>query len=230
MNSMKVLFDFQYKPSQLNPKDGVPLKSHFVHNNAFKISNLRIDDLINLIEKFLSINTKISWNKKSHFVYEGEYNPIEGMRINPKDKVHGEKLYSAILCAYNASEKFLYNANDDDDEFLPGPYCNKISFNNWFTFEIRILYDSEFDNYILEIHRTRGETMAFYTYLSNPLKQYLNDNVLWTLRRHYINLLEGIQIVPYKETSISSYLLDDYVCRDICSYLVSEVDNYKKFI
>lgn len=191
--------------------------------HIFKIPKVCIDDLINLLEEFLSTTKKLKWSKVREYVYTVEFHPIEKMEIQ-LTKINNIKLWASLECALKASDLFPHNFADDDDDDeiqdMPGPIIPGYppSFNNWFTADICISYDPNIECYIVRFIRISGDGFSF-TSIYRKLHNVLNEkNILWLVRKNYIKLLEGLG-EQYEETHITQYLLNDLICRDICSFM-----------
>jgi len=211
---------------KVDPRTKVPFKPFYTVSSNFEIPKLYIDDLVNLLEKTINSFKKLRCSKITNFVYSVEYDPIEGMQINPNDKLYKKIFWLGMEASRVALEKFPHNYNDfyDYNDELPGPIIpgiNKLSFEYWFKMEIRIYYDKEKDCFILEINRLKGESFTFYN-IFNQIKHKIKQSINWLMRKNYINLLEGLKIIQGKETPIEHYLLDKLICREICSYLYEE--------
>jgi hypothetical protein len=91
--------------------------------------------------------------------------------------------------------------------------------------EIRLYYDNEKekDCFILEMNRLKGESFTFYN-IYNQLKHDIKQSLNWLMRKNYINLLEGVDLKQGEENHIEHYLLDELICREICSYLYEEIN------
>ena len=220
--SDEVKIDFRYIGyihGKVEPVTKVPYKSYSSLNEV-EIPKIVIDDLVNLIEKILSNIKKIKWKKNKNFVYVAEYYPIEGMEINANERIHRVKFWLGIAATSAALQRFPNNnyVDDMDDDILPSPIIpgGIISFQNWFKMELMITVDQDKDCYLLQINRISGEGFSFYS-IYEQIKQHIEESILWLMRKNYINLLEGLHIVPGKENHIERYLLDEYVCREICS-------------
>jgi hypothetical protein len=62
-----------------------------------------------------------------------------------------------------------------------------------------------------------GEAAPFYDCFYNHIKAaFCEKKLLWMMWKNYVKLLDGI--VDPKEDHISNYALDEYVCREICTY------------
>lgn len=211
----------------VEPITGVPVKNFFMTPTTITIPKIAINDLVNLVETFLfsknNFKNKLKSNKKSDFVYEAEYFPIEGIEISPKERSHRMKTAIMYEAINKASRMFPHIYDDDDDdliEFVNFP-TEKISLYNWFKMEISIMYDNKDDNYILEINRIRGEAFSFYEFY-NEFQTFINNlNILWLIRKNYINLLEGTNndnVDPNKK-HINRFLFNEMICREICSFI-----------
>jgi len=204
----------------------VPFKPFYTVPSSFEIPKINIVDLVNLLEKTINGIKKLRWVKITDFVYSAEYYPIEGMQINPNDSHYKNNFWLGLRASQVALEKFPHNYNDiyDYNDVLPGPIIpgiNRFSFEYWFKMGIRIYYDKEKDCFILEINRLKGESFTFYN-IFNQIKHEIKQSINWLMRKNYINLLEGLKIIQGKETYIERYLLDELICREICSYLYVE--------
>ena len=209
--------------SQTESINGVPFKNLFLAPTTITIPKIDVNDLVNLVETFLSSKNKIKSNKKYDFVYEADYFPIERMEISPKEIDH--KIHTAIMYEANntALKMFPHLLNFDDDadliEFTNLP-TQQISLNNWFKMQISIMYDDKHDNYLLEINRMRGEVCPFYKFY-HEFKTFVNNSILWLTRKNYIKLFEGNNnenVEPNKK-HITRFLFNEMICREICSFI-----------
>jgi len=208
---------------KVDPLTKIPFKPFYTAPSNFEIPKLCIIDLVNLIETTIFGINKLRITKITDFVYSAEYDPIEGMQINPNDKLYKYKFWIGLKAIQVASEKFPHNIDFDYDE-LPDPIIpgiNKLSFEYWFKMGIRLYYDKKKDCFILEINRLSGESFTFYN-IFNQIKKNIKQDLNWLMRKNYISLLEGLDRKHGKETHIEHYLLDELICREICSYLYNE--------
>jgi hypothetical protein len=107
---------------------------------------------------------------------------------------------------------FPHNNTDLHDYVNHDP----IRIDNWFKAEIRLYYTKKNDNYMLEVNRLIGASSTFYDCFYNYIKDAFDEkNLVWMQRKNYVSLLDGIGPT---EDHISHYLLDEYVCRDVCTY------------
>ena len=77
--------------NKIDPITKVPFKSFYTVPSHFKIPKVCIVDLINLIETTIFGIKKLRCTKIRDFVYSAEYDPIEGMQVNPNDKQYKQK-------------------------------------------------------------------------------------------------------------------------------------------
>jgi len=215
---------------KVEPITKVPFKSFYTAPSSFEISKINIIDLVNLLEKTINGIKKLRWVKITDFVYSVEYDPIEGLQINPNDKQYKNKFWLGLRASQVALKKFPHNYNDfyDYNDELPGPVMpgiNRLSLEYWFKMEIRLYYDNEKekDCFILEMNRLKGESFTFYN-IYNQLKHDIKQSLNWLMRKNYINLLEGVDLKQGEENHIEHYLLDELICREICSYLYEEIN------
>ena len=192
---------------------GVPIVPFYTTPSTIKIPKVCLTDLINLLEKTLSGIKKIDVKKKEHFIYEIEYFPIDDLKINPKtNKLYKKMYYTHLYAACKCFEKFPHNIICYTDNY----YHRSPSIQHWFKAEIRLYYTKKDNHYLLEVNRLTGEALPFYDCFYNPIKAAFNEkNLLWMMRKNYVNLLDGIGPT---EDHITHYALDELVCREICSY------------
>jgi hypothetical protein len=193
----------------------VPLKPFYLSRKTIEIPNIGIQNLVNLIDEFLSNTTKIKWNKiENKFEYFILYFPIENFEIIPNNKSHSLKYFSAIYSAEKALKLFphnipMYHDNYDYPDSSP-------SLSYWFKAKLQIYYDSDKDCYLLEPTHLSGETFSFYKFLKKIKKIFNKKTFLWLMRKNYISVVEDMQ--PKTWDHITKYLLDDIICKEICSY------------
>ena len=194
----------------------VPIVPFYTVHTTIKIPKVRLDDLIKLLEETLSGIKKIDITKKEHFVYELEYFPVDGLKINPKtNKLYQKMWFIHLEAARKGYEKFPHNINNYDDN--NHYYYTPPTLSDWCKIEIRLYYSKKNNIYLLEANRMCGESMPFYNFIWNPIKAVFKDkNLLWMMRKNYIKLLEGLGPT---EDHVSHYVLDEYVCREICTFL-----------
>lgn len=192
---------------------GVPIVPFYTVQTTIKIPKICVSDLIKLLEKTLSGIKKIYTEKKEYFIYKIEYFPIEELRINPFTKPFYKKKYlNSLYATEKALKMFPHNLNDLN--YYDNP--DSIFISDWFKAEIRLYYDNKNDHYLLEINRLKGERRTFYCCFYNYIKEVFNEkNLLWLMRKNYINLLEGI---GRTQDHICHYLLDELICKEICSF------------
>lgn len=217
-----------HTPGKLDPVTKVPLKTFYNSPGTLEIPKVCINDLEDLIEKNLSNIKKIKWEKPKRFVYSVEYHPIEGIEINIKTKEYRQNQHIGFEVRRFICEKFPhYILHDDnyDDDALPDPIIpgfNRFSFDYWFKMDLRIMFDPDKDCYLLDINRLSGESCTFY-HIYHQIKSNIKHSLIWLMRKSYVSLLEGLEVEPDKEeVPIERYLLDEYICRGICSYLYCE--------
>ena len=94
--------------------------------------------------------------------------------------------------------------------------------------EVRIYANNEnkgFEKFYVYINRLCGRTPVYYDFhssLKNKLKEIEKEHKNFILRKGLIQLMEGTQYKPDEETCITRYLLNEYVVREICSFLPEE--------
>jgi hypothetical protein len=192
----------------------VPTVPFYTVSTTIQIPKICLDDLINLLETTLSGIRKIDVEKSKNFVYKIEYFPVEGLKINPNtDKFYSKKYYSSLYAAGKAIKIYPHNLDYADDY-----NARPIKFDEWFKAEIRLYYSKKNDNYLLEVNRMTGASNPFYNCFYKYIKAAFNEkNLLWIMRRNYVDLLDGIG--PTSD-HITNYFLDELVCRDVCTYIV----------
>jgi hypothetical protein len=203
-----------------DPETKVPSVPFYTVSTTIKIPKICLDDLINVLETTLSSIRKIEVEKRKHFVYKIEYFPIETLKINPNtDKFYSKKHFSSLYAASKAIEKFPHNL-DYDDDYNDRP----TSIVEWFKAEVRLYYSKKNNNYLLEVNRMTGSSKPFYACFYNYIKEAFDEkNLLWMLRKNYVSLLDGIG--PTSD-HITRYLLDELVCREICTYFGVPPENH----
>ena len=196
----------------------IPLKPFYVGHTTFKLPNMDINDLINIIQDFLINMKKIKRLKKVDFYdfcYECEYYAIDGVEIDPNDKLFVKKYFAAIYCAQKAMELLPHNMPNYDD-YIYDNLDSSPSLSCWFKMRIHINYDFSNNGYILQVIKLQGDTSTFYN-VYNKLKHALNEkNCLWFIRKNYISLKEDN--TPKTNDRITDYLFNDLICKEICSY------------
>jgi hypothetical protein len=146
----------------------------------------------------------------------------------PPDQISIVKLgrVASILAASIAYEKFPHNL-DNDDDYMDDDYMNDDEFKNlytinkWCKMEICVIYDLFDDRFIIQTNRLKGDHSAFY-FVSIRVKKAVNnnENILWLMRKNYVELFEGIQCDSNRqEDHISKYLLNDLICKEVCSFM-----------
>jgi len=203
-----------------------PEMPYYLLPSHIKIPKIPLTDLINLLEETLSIKMpKLELISKKNFTYTMELNPIDGLKIKPVEYYKKMDLNcAAVTKAYSMLPSLV---TLDSDLFLD--ISSLWSLNSWCKIEINIFYDFKNNSYILEVKRIAGEGCLIYSYIFNPLKAaFSKENMLWTMRRSYISLLEGIQV--HEEDPIREYLLDESVCRETCSYYDIPLDERPKLL
>ena len=94
--------------------------------------------------------------------------------------------------------------------------------------EVRIYANNEnkaFEKFYVYINRLCGRTPVYYDFhssLKNKLKEIEMNHKNFILRKGLIQLMEGTQYKPEEETHITRYLLNEYIVREICTYLHAE--------
>ena len=74
-----------------------------------------------------------------------------------------------------------------------------------------------------------GESVPFYDCFYNIIKAAFNEqNLLWMMRKNYVKLLDGIG--PTEDDPITHYALDEFVCREICTYYGVPPENHPLMI
>jgi hypothetical protein len=204
-----------------NPSN-VPVKNKLFYYPPTLISvpNICINDLENSVEKILCENKKIKLVKLQNFIYYVEYYPVEGIQIHPKTEIHKQKQTAISNCTHKALEMFPDNVPIFDSKYIPIPirYGDKISFENWCSMKLNIIYDPEKNSYILELIRAGGNAGAFYK-IFRLLQDNLKKEILWLKRKSYISLMEGVEIKCGKENHIEKYLFNELICREVSSFM-----------
>ena len=141
----------------------------------------------------------------------------------PPDQISRVKLgrVVAILAASIAYEKFPHNLDYDDDDYMDDDeFKNLYTINKWCKMEICVIYDLFDDRFIIQTNRVKGDHSAFY-FVSIRVKKAVNnnENILWLMRKNYVELFEGIQYGNSREDHISKYLLNDLICKEVCSFM-----------
>jgi hypothetical protein len=130
----------------------------------------------------------------------------------------------AILAATIAYEKFPHNLDnyeDDDDDYTDDDeFKNLYTINKWCKMEICVIYDLVDDTFIIQPNRIKGDHSAFY-FVSIKVKNAVNnnENILWLIRKNYVELLEDIQYGHNSGDHIMKYLLNDLICKEVCSFM-----------
>jgi hypothetical protein len=124
-----------------------------------------------------------------------------------------------------ALEKFPHNTPNIEylfDDDLPGP-CMR---GGYCQVEISLLYDEPSERYYLSRKRLRGDSFSA-SMLFGTIGYEFNTNILWMTRNPYISLAEGLQMKAGKEDHISKYLLNDLICKEVCSYISESMSIHK---
>ena len=200
-----------------DPETKVPTVPFYTVPTTIKIPKVCLDDLINLLEKTLSGIRKIDVEKTEYFVYKIQYFPIEGLKINPyRDELYRKFSYNHLHAAGKALEMFPHNINYNDDDYEYEFNRERKHIEQWFQAEIRLYYTKKNNHYLLEVCKLTGDSSAFYEFYNHIKEAFCEKKLLWMQREHYVNLLDGIG--PTKD-HVSNYALDEYVCREICSFV-----------
>jgi hypothetical protein len=121
-------------------------------------------------------------------------------------------------CAAAAAKKYPHNAINWNEYFEYHPFPPPISLSGprlWGQYQIRYFQDET--TTFVEIVPMKYASRSTFSDIYMEIRDVLNDqNLLWESRKAYVSLLEGISFDVHG--SIPDYLLDEYVCRDICSY------------
>jgi hypothetical protein len=186
-----------------------------------KIPPINFNDLINLLDKILGNTGKLEINKIHKWCYSIEFQPVDGIKMYPKDILHRHKWWSMMTAVNEAIKRFPHNLPEfDPHEPLPDNFGFR---DEWFKMEIRIYYCKKEHSYIIEFNRMRGEATSFYKIykiLESQIKEtFSTANILWLMRKNYIDLSEGSPYDEKFETQISRYLFNPFIVREICSYI-----------
>jgi len=182
-------------------------------------------DIISFVENILGKMPRIIWvrNKASFII---SHYKIEGLFINEQDPLHRDKHMLIHDAAETALGWFPHNAPNYehlyDADYLPEPcvrggYCQ---------IEIALFYDEPSQLYFLARKRLCGDSFSAST-LFGTFGYEFNTNILWLTRKPYIALTEGLQMKAGKEDHISKYLLNDLICKEVCSYMSESVSIHK---
>lgn len=163
---------------------------------------------------------KISYDQ-SFCIWTIEYGTKPLEESVPQDQLSKVKLgrVVAILASSAAYEKFPHNIDDyedymvEDDEFK-----NLYTINKWCKMEISVIYDLFGGMFIIQPSRIKGDHSSFY-FVSLKVKESINNNknILWLMRKNYVELFEGIQYD--REDHITKYLFNELICKEVCSFM-----------
>jgi len=155
-------------------------------------------------------------------------------RLDTRQHQYYYNFETAMLDACDkALEWFPHNAPEQEqysEDYLPPPPQMR---RQWFAAEINILFNQPDapDGIILEFYRIIGDHWThhwFYGYVGERLQQ----EFLWSSRSEYLSLMDGcpdsrmdgcpdsrIDGCPVANGHIARFLFDDFVARDICTYM-----------
>lgn len=178
-----------------------------------------INDTLNEIE-----GLKITYDSRC-CLWTIEYGTKPLEETLPPDQISRLKLgrVSAILAASIAYEKFPHNLDnyDDDDDYMDDDeFKNLYTINKWCKMEICVIYDWFDNTFIIQPNRVKGDHSSFY-FVSIKVKNAVNnnENVLWLMRKNYVELFEGIQYENNIQDHVSKYLFNDLICKELCSFM-----------
>jgi hypothetical protein len=199
----------------------------YLSPTTIMIPPINFDDLINLLDEILDNTGKIEVSKINKCCYSIQFQPVDGIKMYPKDILHHNKWLSMTTAVNEAIKKFPHNIPDFDPH--EPPHNDLIFRNEWFKMEIRIYYSVKEHSYTIDFNRMRGDSSSFYK-IYRILESKINEtfstaNVLWLMRNNYINLYEGC---PYDENhenhenhenQITRYLFNELLIKEICTYI-----------
>jgi hypothetical protein len=176
----------------------------------------------NIINKLLSeIEGVRGTYNELKYCWQLEYGtkPIE-WTIEPSDnklrQIINTKKWAALETSLKALEKFPGNIPQYGDE-LPEPVP---IFDNpkWARIEIHLSYDEDKNTIVIIPNRLCGDNSAFHL-INRIIKHGLKDEHLinWLKRINYLMFVEGIEYD--NKNPILHYLCDEYIARDICTYI-----------
>jgi hypothetical protein len=184
----------------------------------FRVSDIHFDFLQEKIYKFLSgfeglkniewKPTQFLWNIEHGFKHFWMEWPARGEQR--RQAVIRQKC--ALLAAHKAIQKDLYDEQLDDYDSFP--------LYNWSKLELRIYKDPSNSDIILNFKHIRGDSLTTWC-ITTKIKKYLKDNSTFWVREQFLKLTNGTEIIC--EDYTMRYLFNEFVVRDICSYLDSSI-------
>jgi len=184
------------------------------------------DDIISFVEKVLGKIPRITWVRNKATFTVTHYK-IEGLFINELEPLHRDKHMTIHDAAETALAKFPHNAPNYEylfeDDYLPGP-CMR---GGYCQIEIALFYDELNKCYFFGRKRLRGDSFSA-SILFGTFGYEFKTNILWLTRKSYIALAEGLQMKAGKEDHISKYLLNDLICKEVCSFMSENVSIWSK--
>jgi hypothetical protein len=217
-----------------------PIKMHIMQTSLV-FRGAPLSTIINTLEKILSETECLKFvyerkqvpsesqdsEKKETVRFVLEYCTIPKLRtLGAKERQYYHEFEMVMMDAFDkALEWFPHNAPEKEqhpEDYLPPPPQMR---RQWFAAEINILFNQPDapDGIILEFFRIVGDHWThhwFYGYVGERLQQ----EFLWSSRSEYLSLMDGcpdsrIDGCPVANGHIARFLFDDFVARDICTYM-----------
>jgi hypothetical protein len=156
-----------------------------------------------------------------------EYGTLPKLRtLSPEQRFYYQEFSSVMWDACeHALKKFPHNAEEEaeiDLDNLPGP---PVIQRSWCSIDINILFNQPqaSDAIILEFFRISGDRHTKH-WICRYVKTRLEQELQYRLPRlAYLSLIEGC---PLATDHIAEYILDQYVARDVCSYIGNPIISY----
>jgi hypothetical protein len=200
----------------------IRIPNSYIFSNNIQLPLVNIDRLKILIEQTLAglDGVRFSYNKTEHSGWKIEYGTRPLMKSNfdySMLKIINKKQNAAIESAIRAIEWFPHNfPTNESVDYIYELMCS--TEKKWFEGRIWLSYDIEKNIVFIEQNREYGDSVGFY-YIKNVLDDVLKNkkNIHWLTRVDYVMFMEGIHY-DYDNPTLR-FLCDEFVCRDISSYL-----------
>jgi len=130
-----------------------------------------------------------------------------------------ERLLNSVLEARERGDITTKEMNEWIKENMPAD--DNLRRKKWAKVRITLQYDVQTDEIVFEIMNnvSRMSCTNTFIYFKNFLEKILlAAEINWSKRKNYIQLAEGTEFV-LPEDHIAYYLLNEWICRDVCSYL-----------
>lgn len=173
------------------------------------IPEISVDAIIQWLRNYLAENESIKFAEIRPGTFEIEYGtiPLFETLDEYQREVHYKKMVVLMDATCRALEWFPEEIVADEDPPLPPNrhIC-------WFKCIISVSAKSS-----IHFTRTAGDKQSYFTFFNTVYSQITVANILWSYRRDYVGLMSGV--VCEEETPTTRYLLDDLICREICTFL-----------